>query len=116
MWVKVAAVIWTIMVTAGSCVPGSDATKLNPLVFAGGDKIAHFGAYMVMQLLWALVLRNRGSRIGGARTAFYGSVLLGLLLEICQGCLFESRSFEIMDIIANIMGAIVGLVLFYKFF
>ncbi len=116
MWRTVAAVVWTTMIVMGSAIPGNEASKLNPFLFAGGDKIAHFGAYAMMVLLWGIALKGRGKRIGAARVAFYGSIVLGVTLEFCQSAIFESRSFEIMDIIANIMGSIVGLILFYKLF
>jgi len=116
MWTTVAAFLWTLMVFVGSIIPANQAAKLNPLAFIGADKLAHFGAYLMMMLLWSLTLSKRGSKIGGARVSFYGTIALGILLEVCQSCFFESRSFEIVDIIANIMGSIVGLVLFYKFF
>jgi len=116
MWQTIAATVWTLMVIIGSGIPGDDTSKFNLLPFDGGDKVLHFGAYMMMVLLWSLALKQRGKRIGGARAAFYGSIILGVVLEICQSTLFESRSFEIMDIIANIMGSIIGLILFYKLF
>lgn len=116
MWKYIAATVWTSMTIWGSSMPGSKVSKLNPLLFEGSDKILHFGVYLMMVLLWSVALKNRGKRIGGARLSFYMSVALGIILEICQSVFFESRSFEIMDIIANIMGSIVGLVLFYKLF
>lgn len=116
MWAYIAAITWTVTVIVGSSVPGNDANKFNPLLFEGGDKIAHLGAYLMMVLLWGIALKSRGKRIGGARLSFYMSIAIGIVLEICQSTIFESRSFEILDIIANIMGSIIGLILFYKFF
>jgi VanZ family protein len=42
------------------------------------------------------------------------SVSFGVLMEICQLYLFNGRSFELFDIIANIIGSVVGLILFKK--
>jgi len=113
---KIAAIFWTTMVIIGSSISGGKVNKLSPLTFEGADKIMHFVAYMGMVLLWSLVLKETGKRIGGARLSFYASIALGILLECGQSLVFDNRSFEIMDIIANIMGSIIGLILFYKLF
>lgn len=112
----VAATVWTLMILLGSSMPGNEVPSFDLLDFAGIDKIFHFIAYAMMVLLWSIALKSTGKRIGGARVAFYGSILFGITMEIAQNAFFESRTFDIMDIIANIMGSIVGLTLFYKLF
>ena len=39
----------------------------------------------------------------------------GILMEICQFYLSNGRSFELFDILANIIGSILGMILFKKF-
>jgi len=105
-------VLWTSAVIIGSSISASAARSVSPLGFEGADKVVHFVAYCGMVFLWNASLR---ARLHGELVGFASCVMIGLVLEICQRIFFESRSFEIMDIIANIMGAIVGLLLFRKF-
>jgi VanZ family protein len=43
------------------------------------------------------------------------SIFFGVLMEIFQLYLFNGRSFELYDILANIIGSIIGVILFQKF-
>jgi len=116
-WRKVAlAMSWTICVIVGSSLPAKDASRLTPTLFVGADKVLHFVAYGIMIMLWriAQVDTKHGSK--RVKIALLGLVIVvGLTMEVCQRLFFETRSFEILDIIANIMGAISGFLLFDKF-
>ena len=56
MWKILASVLWTLVVILGSAIPGNSASKLNPFIFAGGDKLAHCGAYALIVFLWSIAL------------------------------------------------------------
>ncbi len=77
------------------------------------DKLGHFIAYAALtwSLLWGAKRSNALESNGSTRTLgiiLAGSILYGLLLEIVQYSYFPNRYFEVMDIIANIIGSIAG--------
>ena len=47
---------------------------------------------------------------------FLACTIYGILMEGMQYAFFPGRYFEVLDIIANIIGAIIGLIFFQKFF
>lgn len=67
------------------------------------DKLVHFTAYLILMLLPAL----HETRLVTALLAF-GIVLLGALLEFGQ-VLIPSRSPEVADALANLIGVLCGL-------
>ena len=66
----------------------------------------------MFSFLWCMALRKK--EINFSNVLFF-SISFGILMEICQLYLFNGRSFELYDIIANILGSIIGLILFKKF-
>ncbi|HOZ13576.1 MAG TPA: VanZ family protein [Tenuifilaceae bacterium] len=81
------------------------------------DKIVHFGLYLVFTLL-ILSETNTKRRIGGLdRKAIIVSLSIaiayGLLIELMQLLVFESRGAEFWDFVANTIGAITA-VLTYR--
>lgn len=78
------------------------------------DKLAHAAAYFVLAslIMWGLQ-RNGCLRPGPAAVAIGGSVFFGIALEIIQFAFFPGRLFEFRDIVANIIGAIASLLVYY---
>jgi VanZ family protein len=75
--------------------------------FLAQDKLAHAGVYFVLTGLlgWAF------HRNGGHRVLLSAGIaaLYGVGMEIVQYAFFPHRYFELLDIIANIIGSIAGL-------
>jgi len=69
----------------------------------GSDKLAHFLAYSSLSLWFGMISSGRGRQLGIA-VAF---AALGVTLEFLQG-LTDYRSFEIADMAANAIGAVLG--------
>ena len=67
------------------------------------DKLAHFLAYGSLSLWFGMIFSGRGRQLGIA-VAF---AALGATLEFLQG-LTGYRSFEIADMVANAIGAVLG--------
>jgi VanZ family protein len=93
-WLLVAGVI------VGSLMPGTSLPT-----FTVSDKVVHAGSYFLLMVWFA----------GLYRRAFHpliGVVLLGLgiALDLAQS-LTETRSFEPLDLAANFLGILTGLVL-----
>ncbi|PIE68800.1 MAG: hypothetical protein CSA21_05910 [Deltaproteobacteria bacterium] len=95
---------WVVMVL------GVVAVSLYPLPpgteIPGGDKTAHFLAYMVLALgcPWRLDTKR-------ALALFGGLACLGLMLEAAQHVMDIGRCAEAADAVANALGALAGCVI-----
>ena len=114
MTTRIAAFIWTIFILVASLMPKEAIPKSSWTDFANFDKLSHLVSYGILVFLWSKLLSAKVGKVKGARIAFYGSIALGLLMEFLQWQMNSGRYFEILDIIANIIGSIIGLTAFYK--
>ena len=74
------------------------------------DKIFHFGTYLGLTLLWFGGFRY-SLNIEKRRAIFYSavfSVLFGIVIEVLQYTLTSYRSMDVLDVIANTLGALVA--------
>ncbi|WP_277016591.1 VanZ family protein [Flavobacterium lindanitolerans] len=103
------AVFWTISITIACLVSMSEVPVVN---VDQADKIVHLCFYAVFSILWFLYLRTK---IRNTKKlflfVFFLSVLFGILIEICQSLFTESRQADMKDVIANTIGALLGLAL-----
>jgi glycopeptide antibiotics resistance protein len=101
---------WTILgVLAVAVVIYMSLSPLSPFgaaVFRKSDKIMHFSAYATMMFWFGQIYRKRLFSLSVAA----GLIALGVLIEILQG-LTGYRTFEYLDITANILGVVAGFVL-----
>ncbi len=104
---KFLLVLWTIIVTLGSLLPIQDSGIEGLMDY---DKIAHFIFYFVMSIIICIVLRNQPK-------AWLLAILFcsayGWSMELLQGAMELGRHFDYFDIIANIIGALIGTLIFY---
>ncbi len=102
------AAIW-----AGMLLAIAIASNLGPIedvdVVPQQDKFAHFLEYFVLAFLtaFALIRGTRRSRDWQLRMAIIIPILYGIILELIQIAVPE-RDMSILDIAANILGALVG--------
>lgn len=81
------------------------------------DKVAHFGAYSVMGLLWARALYRWPGRASGLNPsrrmalAVVVIALFGAFIEVCQ-MYVPGRSADVMDALANGVGGFLGVVVY----
>lgn len=116
MTTRIAAFIWTIFILVASLLPKGAMNGSGLLDIPHLDKFSHVVMYALFVFLWSKLLSHKAGRVKGARIAFYVSILLGLLMEVLQFSMDMGRHFDILDIIANIIGSIIGLTAFYKIF
>lgn len=86
-------------------------------LFPGADKIAHlimFGGFTLLILL-DMTRRKNWKRLPTVRVWIAGglSALLGLAVEIAQWKMEMGRSFEVEDIIADMIGAFLCIALWF---
>lgn len=107
--------IWTILVIAVSLIPSSnfDARQFD---VEGLDKVIHLSMYTLMVLFWSTGFKRQHESKKIRNYAFHiaviGGFLISLVLEILQEYLVYSRSFDWLDLIANGIGCIFGVIVF----
>lgn len=100
---------WTLFIFIACLIPGRDIPEVRvPLI----DKWVHFIIFAGFSLLWSCVLRK-----GNFYTAvFIGllTVLTGYAVELLQASgITEGRSFDLYDVLADGIGGLIGLLLFF---
>jgi VanZ family protein len=84
--------------------------KLPDLGTSFNDKIFHFFAYFVLPILWYFVFYHK-YKIGITKAIIYSGIfsfIIGVIIELLQGCLTESRVSDIYDVEANAFGIIIA--------
>ena len=113
------ALLWAFLILTLCTMPVSGVTSIKLLNLLSFDKLAHMVLFALQFWFIAIGLvkqykfsykRNRASTI-----AFLLSVSYGGIIELIQGYLLSGRTMDIMDMIANIIGAIFGWILFKIF-
>lgn len=84
----------------------------------GYDKLAHLGVFAIFSItiLFGNKLRHRKRKLDNQKklNAFFISVVYGIILESLQ-YFVPGRMVDIYDLLANTLGAIVGVILFSTF-
>ncbi|OJV39103.1 MAG: hypothetical protein BGO33_14185 [Bacteroidia bacterium 43-41] len=99
---------------AVTCLLSSDDVPQLPPIIAW-DKVAHFGMFFVLSavsLFDYFQLQNGHPKMG--RWIFWGFVLpvmYGAAIELMQKYFFRSRSAEMADFIADVLGSLIALLI-----
>ena len=107
---KVLAIICTLAVAVGSLISIQGEIKTS---FIHLDKFVHFLAYGILCLLWlkVYVLKNKKLKliiiVAGLVLAY------GIIIEALQEVTTSYRQFDILDIIANFLGILVAVGIFW---
>ncbi len=81
-------------------------------VLKGVDKIAHFCMYFGLSCLacWSLDISRK--RMGPLYLLLAGVFMWGVLMEILQRTMHNGRTFDFKDMLANLTGAFIGLMVY----
>ncbi len=76
------------------------------------DKLAHIFLYAMYTFLLGRYLTDKSWKKSQQNGVLIGlPIFYGILMEILQYYLSSSRSFDMLDIIANIIGSLTGLII-----
>ena len=107
-------VIWAIIILFLSASSGIKVPEsLSDLT--GTDKFGHlviYAIFSVLMLFGVFKARNKVPNNPNAILVVSICSVYGVLMELMQFTFFPGRYFEVLDIIANIIGSIVGLLVF----
>ncbi|MDZ4750789.1 MAG: VanZ family protein [Flavobacteriales bacterium] len=109
-------VVWALAILVLYSIPGFDLSYEEPWDLLRLDKIAHMGLFAVMFLVLMVAFRKQGSyrrlKFHARKFSLILTLLYGAVLEFYQGAFFIERSSDLLDFIANSVGAFLGILLF----
>ncbi len=103
------AILWTLLIFVGCFTPGKELPKVDvPFI----DKWVHLVLFGGFTVLW--LCANPSWQFRRLAGWFLIAMALGAAIELLQGLLsFLGRSMEFMDAVADSVGAILGISLFW---
>lgn len=111
------AMLWALLILVLCGIPGRDIPHISFLELLSFDKFVHAGIFFVLIVftIQGFILQTTFIKIQQSSKLI--SVLIcvsyGGLLELMQDVVFEERSADIYDFIANSFGCFVGLFLYH---
>ena len=110
------SLLWALVILILCGIPGRDIPHISFLEILNFDKFVHAGIFFVLILLMVrgFLLQTSFLKLqqSAKMIAFLICVVFGGTLEILQGTLFEGRSADVLDFVANSFGAALGLLLY----
>lgn len=109
----IALIIWTLIIFGLSVMPGVNLPE-SWMDMISMDKVAHAFVYGVLSFLGLRALQTtRSVEKQGYWLVIILSSVYGFGMECVQYAFFPGRYFERLDIIANIIGSLIGACIFY---
>lgn len=104
---------WAVIIAVLSLIPGDQLPQID-WEFISIDTLVHFIMYLV--LAFSMGLSTLKKNLNLSKTKLYLLILTagigyGALIEILQGTLIYRRYFDLMDLLANSLGTIFGIIL-----
>ncbi|HLV14339.1 MAG TPA: VanZ family protein [Xanthomarina sp.] len=90
-----------------------DLSSVKDVVPSFSDKIFHFLAYALFTWLWfnTFYFKFNFGKIKGIFTTIVISITFGIIIEVMQWLVTSSRSFDLLDILANTLGVLLAAIL-----
>lgn len=104
------AIAWTVFITVTSLVSFSSVPKIKII---GNDKLVHFLFYLVFVIFWGLAKIQSYFKLKYDLIIVFIAILYGIIIEVLQGVLTQTRQADFYDALANSLGALVGYAVLY---
>lgn len=108
----IGAFLWALFILVLTLTPGKSVPDLTIFDY---DKLGHAGIFLIQSYLLISGLYLRRGKGHTKKYVFIGSitaVIYGFLIELAQDFI-PDRGMELYDAVANIIGALCGVGLFY---
>ncbi len=103
---------WAAIIFAACLLPGKEVPSLS--IFQH-DKVIHFAIFALLAFLFLLLFKNPVLKKEGL-IVFLSCTAYGYFVELLQGSgITEGRSFDHYDALADAIGAVPGILLFFIF-
>ena len=110
-WLRITlSLVYLVVIVLLSLLPSSNLPNIP--YFSGEDKWIHFCMYAGLGFLTCWSLDTRGRRMPPLYVLLIGVFLWGVLMEILQRLMSNGRSMELLDMLANLAGAVAGLIVY----
>ena len=110
---KTIAALYLLTIAALSLMPARDLPHFT--VFSAIDKVVHISMYLGLSFLACWSYEINRERMKPIYVLLVGVFMYGVLMEILQRTMHNGRNFDFKDMVANLTGAIVGIII-YRFF
>ncbi len=103
------AIVWTGLIVFVCLIKSSDVPSIN---IVGIDKVVHFVMHLSFTSLWGMAFFKSNFFDSVTKVlvfSFLLSFVFGLLIEFAQGFLTTTRSADVSDILANVLGAFLAI-------
>lgn len=107
------AVFWTLAVIVLLSYPSSGLSDFNIIKIKNLDKLIHFTVFFITGLVWANAVSNYFNDTKIFLYIFALGLVLSVMTELAQNLQFIGRTFEWLDIIANLLGISFGIKIFF---
>jgi VanZ family protein len=101
------AIVYTIVLTVASLINIDGVPKIG---FSFDDKIYHFLAYVIFALLWVTYIKNH-PKINSVHITTIVLIIFGIILELVQHRFNPNRTYDNLDLLANCLGVVVGMLI-----
>ncbi|MFE3866789.1 VanZ family protein [Flavobacterium sp. LS2P90] len=102
------ALSWTVVIAYFCLTPSSNLPSISILYL---DKFVHASFHFVFTLFWFLFLKkqiNSTNAIKPLGLSFVLSIFFGIGIELVQGLCTTTRRGDVVDVLANMTGAILA--------
>ena len=106
---SIATFVWLLVVMYSLFMPASEISVPDDIMFKGADKMVHFVLFATMTFLVVMAMREREIGISIKLTLLLMSTF-AILTELFQ-LLISDRNCDIWDVIADIAGVVVVLLI-----
>lgn len=114
------AVLWSIFIFFTCSLPAREIPGTFIINIPHPDKVVHFFLYFLLVIFVMIsVVKRKGNNVLPFLYfffAFLAATLYGILIEILQNYMFNSRNADLYDIIANCAGSFTGLLSFRYYY
>lgn|SRR5690606_7894041 len=108
------AIAYSSLICVLFFIPGSGLPSVK---IVGADKLVHGMMFFGLMILWQLyIFRREGNQLDLRRSLLLLGivVLFGILIEVIQELMTATRTGDVMDIVADFVGALIAVILFQK--
>jgi len=107
-------ILWVLIIAVLSFIPGNHLPEIKWKIISI-DALVHFGMYFVLSILlaFAFVFKNKVnlSKLNLYLILVLVGIVFGTFVELVQGSFIYQRYFDLLDILANSIGSLVGMLI-----
>lgn len=108
------AIFWTVIITFLSL---ATIDKMGSQIkIPNKDKIVHFVFYFLFVILWIKANNENNGFLKKTISILFIAIVYGIVMEFCQKIFTTTRAADILDVLANTLGATTGYLISNHYF